>query len=116
MFLFKIKKIPIFFLFFLFVNEAHASKEIINSLKDGGKIVFIRHSMAPGNGDPENFILNDCSTQRNLSQKGVEQSRKIGNFFVCSYFLNCCFIYIFNVFHFFYLNIFSKDLVSGDVL
>ena len=84
MFWFKIKKFLIFFIFFLFVNEASASKEIINYLKDGGKIVFIRHSMAPGNGDPENFILNDCSTQRNLSQKGVEQSRKIGDFFIAN--------------------------------
>ena len=84
MFWFKIKKIPIFFLFFLFVNEACASNEVIISLKDGGKIVFIRHSFAPGNGDPENFILNDCSTQRNLNEKGVEQSRKIGNFFIAN--------------------------------
>ena len=81
MFWFKIKKIPIFFIFFLFFNEVYASNEIINSLKDGGKIVFIRHSIAPGNGDPENFILNDCATQRNLSQKGVDQSKKIGEFF-----------------------------------
>ena len=81
MFWFKIKKITFFFLFFLFLNEAYASNEIINSLKDGGKIVFIRHSIAPGNGDPENFILNDCTTQRNLSQKGVDQSKKIGEFF-----------------------------------
>ena len=80
MFWFRIKKISFFFLFFLFF-EAYASNEIINSLKDGGKIVFIRHSIAPGNGDPENFILNDCTTQRNLSQKGVDQSKKIGEFF-----------------------------------
>ena len=75
------RKIFIIFLSFLFLNEAYASNEIINSLKDGGKIVFIRHSIAPGNGDPENFILNDCTTQRNLSQKGVDQSKKIGEFF-----------------------------------
>ena len=32
-------------------------------------------------GDPENFVLNDCSTQRNLSEKGIQQSKKIGEFF-----------------------------------
>ena len=61
MFFFNVKKISIFFLFYLFLNEAYANNETINALKDGSKIVFIRHSLAPGNGDPENFNLNDCS-------------------------------------------------------
>ena len=81
MFCFNVKKISIFFLSFFFLTEAYANNETINALKDGSKIVFIRHSLAPGNGDPENFILNDCSTQRNLSEKGIQQSKKIGNFF-----------------------------------
>ena len=81
MFCFNVKKISIFFLFYFFLNEAYANNETINTLKDGSKIVFIRHSLAPGNGDPDNFILNDCSTQRNLSEKGIEQSKKIGDFF-----------------------------------
>ena len=45
------------------------------------KIFFMRHSSAPGNGDPSNFIIDDCSTQRNLDKRGIEQSKKIGNFF-----------------------------------
>ena len=74
------KKI-IILLLFLLSNEAYANENLISALKDGKKIVFIRHALAPGNGDPENFILGDCSTQRNLNDRGREQSRNIGNFF-----------------------------------
>ena len=68
-------------IFFLFLNSAYSSEKIINSLKEGGKLIFIRHAYAPGNGDPENFNLKDCSSQRNLSQEGINQSKKIGLFF-----------------------------------
>ena len=54
---------------------------MIDELKAGEKIVLIRHALAPGSGDPINFDLNDCSTQRNLNTKGIEQSKKIGSFF-----------------------------------
>ena len=50
-------------------------------LKKGGKIIFIRHAYAPGGGDPNNFDLNDCNTQRNLNDDGRLQSKKIGDFF-----------------------------------
>ena len=45
------------------------------------KVFFMRHALAPGNGDPENFKLDDCSTQRNLSNDGIDQARKISNEF-----------------------------------
>jgi len=41
-------------------------QKTIQDLKEGGKIILIRHSEAPGTGDPKNFNLNDCKTQRNL--------------------------------------------------
>ena len=44
-------------------------------------IIFIRHAYAPGSGDPNNFNLNDCSTQRNLSEEGKKQAKSIGKFF-----------------------------------
>ena len=50
-------------------------------LKDGNKLIFIRHALAPGNGDPEGFKINDCKTQRNLNQTGINQAKKIGIFF-----------------------------------
>lgn len=43
-----------------------------------GYVLLLRHSLAPGVGDPENFKLNDCSTQRNLSDIGRQDARDIG--------------------------------------
>ncbi len=43
-----------------------------------GNVLFIRHTVAPGYGDPQNFDLNDCSSQRNLSVEGREQAYRIG--------------------------------------
>ena len=64
-----------------FSQQGLSDEKILNSLKDGKKIIFIRHAIAPGNGDPDNFNINDCSTQRNLDKNGVKQSKKIGFFF-----------------------------------
>mgnify|MGYP001223301088 FL=1 len=61
--------------------KADLNKNLINQLEDGGKLIFIRHAYAPGNGDPNNFNLNDCSTQRNLNSIGQKQARDIGEFF-----------------------------------
>lgn len=43
-----------------------------------GYVLLMRHSLAPGVGDPENFRLGDCSTQRNLSAEGRKDAREIG--------------------------------------
>ena len=61
--------------------KADLYKNLINQLEDGGKLIFIRHAYAPGNGDPTGFNLNDCSTQRNLSDDGKKQALNIGEFF-----------------------------------
>ena len=61
--------------------KADLNKNLINQLEDGGKLIFIRHAYAPGNGDPNNFNLNDCSTQRNLNSLGRKQAKNIGEFF-----------------------------------
>ena len=71
-----------FFIFFLFnLNEVYSDDKLFKILKKGNKIIFIRHAYAPGNGDPKNFNLNNCSSQRNLSKIGIEQSKKIGSLF-----------------------------------
>ena len=67
--------------FFTFSNQAISNEKIIKSLKEGGKLIFIRHAYAPGNGDPKNFNLKDCDSQRNLNWRGINQSKKIGLFF-----------------------------------
>ena len=43
-----------------------------------GTVIFLRHALAPGYGDPQNFDLNDCQTQRNLDETGRQQARAIG--------------------------------------
>ena len=43
-----------------------------------GHVLFIRHALAPGSGDPSHFKVEDCQTQRNLSAAGREQAREIG--------------------------------------
>ena len=61
--------------------KADLNKKLIYKLEEGSKLIFIRHAYAPGSGDPNNFNLNDCSTQRNLSEEGRKQSKYIGEFF-----------------------------------
>ena len=40
------------------------------ALREGKAFLLLRHTTAPGTGDPEGFRLGDCSTQRNLSDRG----------------------------------------------
>ena len=55
-----------------------ASAQDWSLLKEPGAVVLMRHALAPGTGDPARFELRDCSTQRNLDERGREQSRRIG--------------------------------------
>ena len=73
--------ILIIFLILTNVIKADIENDVLVNLKKGGNLIFIRHAYAPGGGDPDNFDLNDCSTQRNLSEAGREQAKKIGKFF-----------------------------------
>ena len=65
----------------LFTKTTYANEKIVNLLKVGGKVVFIRHAYAPGSGDPYNFDIKNCYTQRNLNNEGILQSKNIGDFF-----------------------------------
>ena len=49
------------------------------ALRQGGNVALMRHASAPGGaGDPPGFKLEDCSTQRNLSEKGRAQAAAVG--------------------------------------
>ena len=68
---------------FLMVSSADAEIEskdtLLNALTSvNADILFLRHALAPGFGDPDNFDLMDCDTQRNLDTKGRSQASKIG--------------------------------------
>ena len=69
------------FLSFLFTSQLFASEQAWNLTQEGNKIILIRHSVAPGGGDPVGFKLDDCKTQRNLNKAGINQSKKIGKLF-----------------------------------
>ena len=78
------KFIKFLLIIFITINsqvKADSNQNLINELKKGGKLIFIRHAYAPGGGDPDNFDINDCNTQRNLSNAGRKQANKIGSFF-----------------------------------
>ncbi|MCP4317305.1 MAG: histidine phosphatase family protein [Hyphomicrobiales bacterium] len=47
-------------------------------LATGGYTVFLTHALAPGAGDPPHFELDDCTTQRNLSDRGRQQALRRG--------------------------------------
>ena len=53
-------------------------EDIWNDVKAGNSFVILRHALAPGTGDPENFDLTQCKTQRNLSAEGTQQAKRIG--------------------------------------
>ena len=57
------------------IDEAQLWKQ----LRSGGNVILLRHaSTTQGLGDPPGFRLGDCATQRNLSDAGREEARRIG--------------------------------------
>jgi phosphohistidine phosphatase SixA len=60
-------------------GEDSDQTEMIENMQSGGHILMIRHALAPGTGDPANFQIGDCSSQRNLNDRGRDQARAIGD-------------------------------------
>ena len=59
-----------------FAGTAHADESAAwEALREGRAVLMLRHALAPGTGDPVNFKVDDCSTQRNLNDTGREQAR-----------------------------------------
>ena len=71
----------IVFTVIIFSTETYARSEL-ETIRRGisANVIFMRHALAPGFGDPHNFIKEDCSTQRNLNNKGRLQARLIGSY------------------------------------
>jgi broad specificity phosphatase PhoE len=59
-------------------NADDVEADLAVRMQSGGYVLLIRHADAPGTGDPAGFRLDDCRTQRNLSESGREQARSIG--------------------------------------
>lgn len=52
-----------------------------SALRTPGAVVILRHSYAPGTYDPPTARADDCSTQRNLDERGRAQAGRIGEAF-----------------------------------
>ena len=66
------------YLLFWTIIGVSAADNLVGQIKSGGHVLMIRHAYAPGTGDPKNFKIGDCATQRNLNQQGRDQARQIG--------------------------------------
>ncbi|WP_282606989.1 histidine phosphatase family protein [Pelagibius sp. Alg239-R121] len=60
------------------VNQSAHETKLWQALASERHVVLMRHATAPGTGDPSNFALRDCATQRNLSDEGRAQAARIG--------------------------------------
>ncbi len=59
--------------------SGRADEALWGQLRAGNHVILVRHaSTEPGLGDPPGFRLGDCSTQRNLSEAGRAEARRIG--------------------------------------
>lgn len=82
-----VKPCRIFLLFTLIWVGSAANLQAANdpllwtALRTEGHIALMRHAVAPGIGDPQDIVLGDCTTQRNLSAAGRAQARQIGDRF-----------------------------------
>ena len=61
-----------------FLAQALTLQQYVAQPERYGPVVMLRHALAPGGGDPANFDVEDCSTQRNLNSVGRAQSQTRG--------------------------------------
>jgi len=76
-----INRITKIVIFLLLSNQVVAESQ--NKLRDSildvnANVLFMRHALAPGFGDPINFAINNCNSQRNLNKRGKAQAQAIG--------------------------------------
>ena len=63
----------------LLAFAAHAGEPLpLGELAKPGRVLMLRHANAPGIGDPPNFRVDDCATQRNLDAAGRAQAAMLG--------------------------------------
>ena len=74
----NIQKLALIFVSLMASAMAHAS-DLSNKLETSEYVLLMRHTRAPGVGDPPNYTLSDCKTQRNLSAEGRQQAVTVGH-------------------------------------
>ena len=60
------------------VSAIATEEALVQQMRAGDAVLMLRHALAPGIGDPADFQLDDCSTQRNLNEEGRAQAKAIG--------------------------------------
>ena len=77
-----INRIAFKFIFFILLSNqvvAGGQSKLRDSILDvNANVLFMRHALAPGFGDPINFSINNCNSQRNLDKRGKAQAQAIG--------------------------------------
>jgi broad specificity phosphatase PhoE len=62
--------------------SACADEPLWALLKAGGQVILVRHAITtPGVGDPPGMRLDDCASQRNLTDAGRAHARRLGDAF-----------------------------------
>jgi phosphohistidine phosphatase SixA len=74
----RLYTLPLFFLTAALAAALAQAGPAEDAIRAGGVVLLMRHATAPGGGDPEQFKLDDCTTQRNLSDAGRDEARRIG--------------------------------------
>ena len=65
-----------------FPGAAAAREELWALLEAGGHVALLRHAITTaGVGDPPGMRLDDCRTQRNLTEEGRRHARQVGEAF-----------------------------------
>lgn len=65
-----------------FATGQESDEAVWAALQQDRKVVLIRHAITdPGIGDPPGFVPGKCDTQRNLSARGRDDARRIGEAF-----------------------------------
>lgn len=60
-------------------TSTFAQTELAKAMQDGQHVLLMRHADAPGFGDPQGYQLSQCSTQRNLGERGKKQAKATGD-------------------------------------
>jgi len=54
------------------------ASDLSQKLQSSDYVLLMRHTLAPGVGDPANYSLEDCKSQRNLNAEGRKQAVFVG--------------------------------------